>query len=170
MSATAGRVWVWIQSCSSYFFDIASVINQLFKRRSADVHHSISATSAYPQIKACSSQSIKVRNYFIPSIINTELLFRMANGTQSAVVKTVAQRNNIRQAPAVLFGRVIVLRGSFIGLADNWEKNMVNEYALSTLYWFFLFAFCLMAPEISHYFFPGAFQKMLPHTAVLHTL
>lgn len=40
---------------------------------------------------------------------------------------------------------------------------MVNEYALSTLHWFFLFAFCIMALEISHYFLPGAFQKMFCH-------
>lgn len=34
----------------------------------------------------------------------------------------------------------MVLFGSFIGLADNkGGKNMVNEYTLSTLPWFFPF-------------------------------
>lgn len=42
---------------------------------------------------------------------------------------------------------------------------MVNEYALSTLHWFFLFPRCIMALEISHYFLPGAFEKTLCHSS-----
>lgn len=48
---------------------------------------------------------------------------------------------------------------------------MVNEYTLSTLRCFFLFPCCVMAPETSAYFLPGAFEKNAASflTAELHT-
>lgn len=63
----------------------------------------------------------------------------------------------------MLFGGVISLFGSFIGLTDNMgEKNMVNEYALSALRCFFLFACCIMALEASAYFLPEPHTEAFP--------
>lgn len=76
---------------------------------------------------------------------------RTASGTQSVAVKTTVLWW-LREITAVtlwlhrrhFFRRVMVLFGSFIGLADTEgeKKNMLNEYALSALHWFF--PFCLL--------------------------
>lgn len=93
---------------------------------------------------------------------------RMASGTQSVAVKTTVLWW-LREITAVtlwlhrrhFFRRVMVLFGSFIGLADTeGEKKicLMNAPCLLSI-GFSLFAYCLMALEISHYFLPGAFSE-----------
>lgn len=125
------------------------------------------------QVKTRSSWRVKVRNDFIPSIFNTVTSgWRMEHRAWLLKQRRlVAQRNNRCQTlaaqAALFFRRIMVLFGSFIGLADTkgGEKIWLMNTPCLLSIGFSLFAYCIMALEISHYFLPGAFQKMFCHSS-----